>query len=147
VKPHIREAKAHLLERAVKERRNVLIPTGQHAPMYVEMMGLAGYKVHIIGVFADCDTILTRGVKRGHETGREYLGTVEMWEKASRDMLQLVRDVEPGLVTSGIAVLLDNRDFNNPAVLTVGQMHEILVASGVVVEEDKEEHAEKQTMG
>jgi len=143
VKPHIREAKAHLLERAVKERRNVLIPTGQHAPMYVEMMGLAGYKVHIIGVFADCDTILTRGVKRGHETGREYLGTVEMWEKASRDMLQLVRDVEPGLVTSGIAVLLDNRDFNNPAVLTVGQMHEILVASGVVVEEDKEEYAEK----
>jgi len=136
VKPHIRAAKAVLLQRAVGERRNVLIPTGQHAPMYVEKVRAAGYKTHIIGVFADCDTIMTRGVRRGHETGREYLGTVGMWEKASRDMLQLVRDAEPDLPTSGLAMLLDNREFNRPAELTVAQMHDVLVKSGVPLVEE-----------
>jgi hypothetical protein len=130
VKPHIRDAKALLLEQAVNDRQNVLIPTGQHAPQYVKMMTEAGYKVHIIGVYADCETIMKRGVIRGHETGREYLGTVEMWEKASRDMLQLVRDVDPTLKTSGVAMLLDNRDFKKPQVVSVEQMHKILFSSG-----------------
>jgi len=134
VKPHIRAAKADLITRAINERRNILIPTGQHAPEYVERMVSASYKVHIIGIFADCDTIMTRGVKRGHETGREYLGTVAMWEKASRDMLQIVRDVKPTSLTSGLAMLIDNRDFNNPAVLTVEQMRDILVASDVALD-------------
>jgi len=131
VKPHIRAAKAALLARALGERRNVLIPTGQHAPKYVEMVRSAGYRTHIIGVFADCETIMTRGVRRGHETGREYLGTVGMWEKASRDMLQLVRDADPDPRTTGLTMLLDNREFNRPAELTVVQMREVLVKSGV----------------
>lgn len=134
VKPHIRAAKAVLLRRALAERRNVLVPTGQHAPMYVTMAHAAGYRTHIIGVYADRDTIMTRGVQRGHETGREYLGTVEMWEKASRDMLRLVREAEPGRETSGLAMLLDNREFNRPAELSVRAMEEVLVRSGVDVD-------------
>lgn len=135
MKPYIRDAKAQLLGQAVENGQNVLIPTGQHAPQYVKMMTEAGYKIHIMGIFADCETIMRRGVVRGHETGREYLGTVEMWEKASRDMWKIVRDVDPKKETSGIALLLDNRDFKNPKIVSVEQMQRILVGSGVALEE------------
>merc|ERR1740123_345963 len=86
VRPHIKAAKAALLERAIRERRNVLIPTPQYSDMYVEIMTAASYKVHIIGIYADCDVVMTRGVKRAEEMGREYQGTVEKWKRVSRDM-------------------------------------------------------------
>lgn len=109
----------------------MLIPTGQHAPKYVEMITTASYNINIIGIFSDCDIIMRRGVMQGHETGRGYLRIVGLREKVLRDMLVGVRDFECTLTSSGIITFLCNRYFNCPALLTPDQIGNLLFASKV----------------
>ncbi|CAE7945833.1 unnamed protein product [Symbiodinium sp. KB8] len=76
IRENINEEKQELLEAAMKDRKNLLIPStclrrSQCVDVTESLRG-AGYDIHIIGVFGDKDTIVERGRKRAADQGKRY---------------------------------------------------------------------------
>lgn len=112
IKPYVKKHKAHLLQRAAGEGRNLVIPTGVHAQHYYRTCLSAGYEVTIIGVYVTYEIALARGINRAEWSGRAYLGTRANWQVAVDDMWSLSQ-----AETTSRAVILDNTDFSAPETL------------------------------
>jgi len=112
IKPHIFETKDQMMDQIIKERRNIVIPTGIKGEEYFNLMLQHDYKITIIGVYVDFETAFYRGKNRGEWTGRRYIGTHADWSLGVEHMISL--SMRPEVAQSFI---LDNNDFYNPEVL------------------------------
>lgn len=76
IRENINNEKQLLLENAMKEKKNLIIPstclrTSQCLDV-AEMLQNNGYAVHIVGVYGDKETIIKRGRKRASFSGKRY---------------------------------------------------------------------------
>jgi len=131
LKPHIFATKEGILDTIIRERRNVMIPTGVHAQKYYRIMTQAGYSVSVVGVYVNYKRALYQGRNRAEYTGREYLGDRTAWETGVSDMLELSSEInlrnrvaEPDL--NSFAFLVDNRDFFQPRLVNSDQLQSLV---------------------
>lgn len=81
VKKVVSNAKKQIIDSAMKAKQDLCISdTGSDLmklTRLIEKLKAVGYKVHMLGVFAEPQTIITRGVEREVEEGKRYIRDVK----------------------------------------------------------------------
>eukprot|EP01065_Artemidia_motanka_P037337 TRINITY_DN4575_c0_g1_i1.p1 TRINITY_DN4575_c0_g1~~TRINITY_DN4575_c0_g1_i1.p1 ORF type:complete len:711 (+),score=164.74 TRINITY_DN4575_c0_g1_i1:238-2133(+) len=114
LKPFSKKLKVNFLRRAMKGRKNLLLPTTGSQPKKLvdeyRMLKKAGYKVDMIGLIVSYKEARARGLNRAHENGRHFGDASHTkWEDAMRAIKYLSHPAR-----TDWCIVFDNEDFNNP---------------------------------